>query len=221
MQMRRFYPNLLLHKSLNQCDNVQVSIVSMNNHLIVLKLNIWIWKPTNFPAPRKHTYRTFTTVLRLQWRVSYNKLFLCAVWHITSASHPTHCKMISLSLSISRDELCPEDKLQRWISIIVSLLHSFCESGGPALKASKSSRLSLDIWSSSFQTHMLPDTNFVLEKKLTTPTADFLEAGVIWEVMSILTFFSPLCEKSKENHLHGFRGSVFDTHKMVNFHFWW
>lgn len=97
-EMHRFYPNLLLHKSLNQCDNVQVSIVSMNNHLIVLKLNIWIWKPTNFPAPRKHTYRTFTTVLKLQWGVSYNKLFLCAVWHITSASHPTHCEIISLSL---------------------------------------------------------------------------------------------------------------------------
>lgn len=39
------------------------------NHLIVLKPNIWIWKLANFPAPRKHTYHTFTTVLRLQWGV--------------------------------------------------------------------------------------------------------------------------------------------------------
>ena len=75
---------------------------------------------------------THITPLQQCWDCSegsIEKLFLCTVWHVTSASHLTHCRIISPSLSW--DELCPEDKLQRWISIIVSLLHSCCEGGGP------------------------------------------------------------------------------------------
>lgn len=89
------------------------------------------------------------------------KLLFCALWDTTSASHPAHCSYLSLSLSLSfppslsRDELCPEDKLQWWISIIVSLLHTFCESGGLALLASKSSHICWDKQSSSFQTHTI------------------------------------------------------------------
>jgi len=42
-----------------------------------------------------------------------------------------------LFLSLSGDDLCPEDKLQWWISIIVFFLHSYSEGGGLVLEASK------------------------------------------------------------------------------------
>lgn len=166
-EIYRFCANTQLHESLKLCDNVQVSIALTYHHL---KLNIWIWKPTNFLVPWKCIYLTFTMVLRLQWGVSYKKLFLCAVRHLTSASHLTHCKIISLSLS--RDELCPGDKLQRWISIIVSLLRSFCGSGVPALKASNISYPSLDIFEQQFSNSYANLQKLCFRKKV-CPSSSF------------------------------------------------
>lgn len=80
--------------SINHSSSLTMCI--RTNHLIALELNIWM--PTNFPAQWKHTYHTFTAVLRLQRRIAHKKPFLCAVWHMTSASHPTHCKIIFRSL---------------------------------------------------------------------------------------------------------------------------
>lgn len=195
-------PAFILHKSLNQSDNVQVYSTFEQITPLCSKVNICIWKPANLPALRKHTYHTFTTVLRLQWGVYWKAVSLRCVTRNICKSSDTLQNYISLS----RDELCPEDKLQRWISIIVSLLHSWYESGGPVLKATKSSCICLDKWSSSFKTHMpgyLIDFTFK-KKQCSLPLKldckllpqHIIEAGVIWEVMSVLTLFSPFCENS-------------------------
>ncbi len=125
-------------KSLNHCDDVQVCSISEQITSFCSNLTSGWRGLQHFPAPRKHISYLYICA-ETAVRGSIKKLFPCAVWHETSASHPTHCRIISLSLplSLSRDELYPEDKLHRWISIIVSLLHSCCESGGPALKAGK------------------------------------------------------------------------------------
>lgn len=165
----------------------------------MLKLNICIWKPAILPSPRKHTH---ITPLQQCWDCSegsIEKLFLCTVWHVTSASHLTHCRVISPSLSW--DELCPEDKLQRWISIIVSLLHSCCERGGPALKAGKSSHICLDKWAAVFQLvclvtwlrlHVSETKKMQFYRLQSTPAVFFfflLQQELLEKVMSVLMFF--------------------------------
>lgn len=151
LKCKDFIPASMLHKPLNQCDNLQVS---GSYEQITSFCSNWTSVSGSLQScPLLEN----THIIPLQqcWDCSegsIQKLFLCTMWHVTSASHLTHCRIISPSLSW--DELCPEDKLQRWISIIVSLLHSCCERGGPALKAGKSSHICLDKWSSSFQTCM-------------------------------------------------------------------
>lgn len=103
-------------------------------------------------------------VLKLS-RGSIVKLFLS--WRVTCHI----CKWsdtAELSSSISRDGLCPEDKLQWWISIIDSLLHSCFQSGGLPPKANSSwicsHKLSIFQTSSPQQPTVTP---FFFEKKKT------------------------------------------------------
>lgn len=136
----------MIHKSQNLSDSAQVSNISEQ---ITPFCTNWTSGSgslrTSLPL---QTHITPSQQCRDCSDGSIEKLFLCAAWHTTSASHSTHRRIISLPLSpffsLSRDELCPEDKLQRWISIIVSLLHSCCESGDPILQESKS--VAISVW---------------------------------------------------------------------------
>lgn len=76
------------------------SLVSMNKSPHCAQLNIWMRKPeTSLLLENTHITRP-----QQRWDCSegsIDELFLCTVWHVTSASHPTHCRIISLSPEMS------------------------------------------------------------------------------------------------------------------------
>ena len=91
-----FITAFVLHKSLHQWDNVHVS--SIYEQITSLCSN-WTSGSGSLQV-FLFLENTHITPLLQCWDCnegSIEKLFLCAVWHITSASHPTHCRIISLS----------------------------------------------------------------------------------------------------------------------------
>lgn len=133
-----------LHK---QRDSAQVSV---DDHLVLTSVKhldqenwkLWVALCGSANAAARGDGRWWW------WGVAYWKPFHCIAWHKASASQPTRWKIMAPppSSSLPGDELCPKDKLQRWISIIVNLLRSFRGSGG-VFEARDSSRLSLHQWS--------------------------------------------------------------------------
>lgn len=134
-----------LHK---QRDSVTARRSPWTIASLSLQLNIWIGKTENFGAA---PCGSANAAARGDGRWGRCRLLKAVSLHrvtrnICKSTGTLQKLWPRLPPPLPGDELCPKDKLQRWISIIVNLLRSFRGSGG-VFEARDSSRLSLHQWS--------------------------------------------------------------------------